>query len=100
MKESLGAKTLMYPAPVLVVGTFDGGGRPNVMTASWGGLCCSQPPCAAVSLRKATYTYGNVLERRAYTINIPSEKHVEEVDYFGLVTGRDTDKFAATKLIF
>jgi flavin reductase (DIM6/NTAB) family NADH-FMN oxidoreductase RutF len=51
-----------------------------------------------VSLRKATYTYGNILERRAYTISIPSEKHVKEVDYFGLVSGRETDKFAATKL--
>ena len=98
MKESLGAKTLIYPAPVLVVGTFDMSGRPNVMTASWGGICCSQPPCVAVSLRKATYTYGNILERRAFTISIPSEKHVKEVDYFGLVSGRDTDKFAATKL--
>src|SRR5690349_872545 len=48
MRESLGAKTLIYPAPVLVVGTFDGAGRPNVMTASWGGICCSQPPCVAV----------------------------------------------------
>jgi flavin reductase (DIM6/NTAB) family NADH-FMN oxidoreductase RutF len=98
MKESLGAKTLIYPAPVLVVGTFDMAGRPNVMTASWGGICCSQPPCVAVALRKATYTYGNILERRAFTISIPSEKHVKEVDYFGLVSGRDTDKFAATEL--
>jgi flavin reductase (DIM6/NTAB) family NADH-FMN oxidoreductase RutF len=98
MKESVGAKTLIYPAPVLVVGTFDGAGRPNVMTASWGGICCSQPPCVAVSLRKATYTYGNMVERRAFTISIPSEKHVKDVDYFGLVSGRDTDKFAATKL--
>jgi flavin reductase (DIM6/NTAB) family NADH-FMN oxidoreductase RutF len=98
MKESLGARTLIYPTPVLVVGTFDGAGRPNVMTASWGGICCSQPPCMAVSLRKATYTYGNIVERRAFTISIPSEEHVKEVDYFGLVSGRDTDKFAATKL--
>jgi flavin reductase (DIM6/NTAB) family NADH-FMN oxidoreductase RutF len=52
----------------------------------------------AVSLRKATYTHGNILERKAFTISIPSEKHVKEADYFGLVSGRDADKFAATKL--
>jgi len=98
MKASLGARTLIYPTPVLVVGTFDEAGRPNVMTASWGGICCSQPPCIAISLRKATYTYKNIEERRAFTISIPSEQHVKEVDYFGLVSGRDTDKFAATKL--
>src|SRR5512136_926866 len=98
MMKSLGAQTLIYPAPVLVVGTYDKAGKPNVMTASWGGICCSQPPCVAVSLRKATYTYGNILERKAFTISIPSEAYVKEADYFGLVSGRGTDKFAATKL--
>jgi len=98
MNKSLGAKTLIYPAPVLVVGTYDKAGKPNVMTASWGGICCSQPPCVAVSLRRATYTHGNVLEREAFTVSMPPEKYVKEVDYFGLVTGRSTDKFAATKL--
>ena len=71
MNKSLGAKTLIYPAPVLVVGTYDKAGKPNVMTASWGGICCSQPPCIAVSLRKATYSYNNILERKAFTISIP-----------------------------
>ena len=98
MKTSLGAKTLVYPTPVFVVGTFDKAGRPNAMTASWGGICCSRPPCVAVSLRKATYTYWNIIERKAFTISIPSEAYVKEADYFGLVSGRDTDKFAVTQL--
>ncbi len=98
MNKSLGPKTLIYPAPVLVVGTYDKAGKANVMTASWGGICCSQPPCVAVSLRAATYTHGNIVARGAFTISIPPEKYVKEVDYFGLVTGRTTDKFAATKL--
>jgi flavin reductase (DIM6/NTAB) family NADH-FMN oxidoreductase RutF len=88
----------MYPAPVLVVGTYDKAGKPNVMTASWGGICCSQPPCVAVSLRKATYSHANILEREAFTISIPSEQHVKEVDYFGLVTGRNAGKLAGAKL--
>jgi flavin reductase (DIM6/NTAB) family NADH-FMN oxidoreductase RutF len=98
MKISLGAKTLVYPTPVFVVGSYDAAGKPNVMTASWGGICCSQPPCVAVSLRKATYSYGNILERKAFTISIPSEESVKEADFFGLVSGRNTDKFARTKL--
>jgi flavin reductase (DIM6/NTAB) family NADH-FMN oxidoreductase RutF len=52
----------------------------------------------AVSLRKATYTHGNVLARKAFTISIPSEDHVQQADYFGLFSGRSVDKFAATKL--
>ena len=96
--KSLGAKTLLYPTPVSIVGTYDKEGKPNVMTAAWVGVCCSQPPCIAVSLRSATYTHGNIVERRAFTINTPSEKYLKEVDYVGLVSGRDTDKFSAAKL--
>ena len=98
MKKSLGAKTIVYPTPVFIVGTYDRDGKANVMTAAWGGICCSRPPCVAVSLRAATYTYGNVLEQKGFTISIPSASHVKEADYVGMVSGRDEDKFAATGL--
>jgi flavin reductase (DIM6/NTAB) family NADH-FMN oxidoreductase RutF len=65
---------------------------------AWGGMCCSKPPCIGVSLRKATYTYQNIIERKAFTINIPSERYIKEVDFFGIVSGRDKDKFAITGL--
>jgi flavin reductase (DIM6/NTAB) family NADH-FMN oxidoreductase RutF len=98
MKKSLGAKTLVYPTPVLVIGTYDNEGKPNAMTAAWGGICCSSPPCVAISLRKATYTYDNLMAKKAFTINIPSENYVKEADYFGMVTGKKEDKFARTGL--
>lgn len=98
MKKSLGAKTIVYPTPVFIVGTYDKNGKPNAMNVAWGGLCCSNPPSIAISLRKATYTYGNIVGRKAFTINIPSEKHVREADYFGIVSGGKEDKFSATKL--
>ncbi len=98
MKKSLGAKTLVYPVPVWVVGTYDKERKPNVMTIAWGGICCSSPPCVAISLRKATYSYGNIVGRKAFTINVPSEKYVKEADYFGTVSGRDVDKFAGSGL--
>jgi len=98
MKKSLGPKTLVYPTPVFVVGTYDSQGKPNVMTAAWGGICCSRPPCVAISLRQATYSYGNIVARKAFTISIPSETQVRAVDYFGLASGRNTDKLADANL--
>jgi len=73
MKRSLGAKTLIVPTPTWIVGSYDKQGRPNGMTAAWGGICCSDPPCVAVSLRKATYSYGSLVERRAFTVGRKSE---------------------------
>ena len=98
MKKSLGAKTIVYPTPVFIVGTYDKAGKPNVMNVAWGGLCCSSPPSVAVSLRKATYTYGNIVDRKAFTVNIPSESHVKAADYFGMVSGGKEDKFAVAGL--
>lgn len=98
MKKSIGAKTIIYPSPVLIVATYDKKGKPNAMTAAWGGICCSEPPCVTVSLRKATYSYDNIIENEAYTINIPSENYVKECDYFGSASGRKSDKFLATGL--
>jgi len=97
-KRSFGPRTLLYPHPDLIIGTYGPDGRPDVMAAAWGGICSSRPPAVAVSLQKARQTYENLMEQREFTISIPSEDYVREADYFGIVSGRDTDKFAATNL--
>lgn len=98
MKKSIGAKTLAYPTPVFVVGTYDSLGKPNIMTVAWGGICCSVPPCVTISLRKATHTYGNIMDKMAYTISIPDDQHMREADYCGIESGSKADKFAVTRL--
>jgi len=98
VKKSLGAKTLVYPTPVFIVGTYDQEGKPNAMTAAWGGICCSSPPCVAIALQKVRYSYENLVVKKAFTVNIPSEKFAREADYFGIVTGRKEEKFAKTGL--
>jgi flavin reductase (DIM6/NTAB) family NADH-FMN oxidoreductase RutF len=98
MKKSLGASTLLYPHPVLVVGTYGEDDKPNMIAISWGGICNSEPPMVAVSLRAATYSHGCIKRRKAFTVCIPGEQHVKEADYVGIVSGRDADKFAVTGL--
>ncbi len=98
MKKSLGATTIAHPSPAWVIGTYDRKGKANVAPIAWGGICCSKPPCVAISLRKATYSHGNIVERKAFTVNVPSEKNVKETDYFGTVSGRDVDKLRETGL--
>jgi flavin reductase (DIM6/NTAB) family NADH-FMN oxidoreductase RutF len=98
MKRSLGATTLVGATPVWVIGTFDREGAPNIMTAAWVGVCCSDPPCVGVSLRKATYSYGNIVDRKAFTVNIPSAEYAAEADYAGIASGSNADKWQATGL--
>lgn len=85
-------------APVWVIGSYDQSDRANMAVVAWGGICCSRPPCVTISLRQATYSYKNIMERQAFTINIPSKQYLAEADYFGMVSGKEIDKLAVTGL--
>lgn len=98
MMQSMGARPLVFPTPVFVVGTYDKNGKPNIMTAAWAGICCSQPPCLAVSLRKATWTYDAIVERRAFTVSVPSREFVRHADYAGIFSGENENKFESLGL--
>ncbi|GFE59879.1 flavin reductase family protein [Geobacter sp. AOG2] len=98
MKRSLGAKPLGLPAPVWVVGSYSPDGSPAIMVVSWGGICCSTPPCVAISIDKTRFSHANIIEHRAFTVNVPSRRHLIATDYLGLVSGATVDKFSATGL--
>jgi flavin reductase (DIM6/NTAB) family NADH-FMN oxidoreductase RutF len=97
-RKSLGAKPIAFPTPAWAVATYDAEGRANAMAVAWGGICCSKPPCVAVSLREATYTHAAITARQAFTVNIPSADQAEMLDFFGIKSGRKVDKFKATGL--
>jgi flavin reductase (DIM6/NTAB) family NADH-FMN oxidoreductase RutF len=98
MKLSLPAQPILLPCPVLIIGTYDSEGKPNIMNAAWGGIASSKPPCISVSLREATLSYHNIRQAEAFTVNIPSEQYLKEIDYVGLVSGKECDKFEKTHL--
>jgi flavin reductase (DIM6/NTAB) family NADH-FMN oxidoreductase RutF len=98
MKVSLPGQSILLPSPVLIIGTYGPDGKANIMNAAWGGIACSRPPCIQVSLREATLTYHNIMQTKAFTVNIPSEKYFKEADLTGLVSGRELDKFKETGL--
>lgn len=93
-KKSLGPAPLLYPLPALLVCTYDAGGKANVMTAAWGGICSSDPLSLTVSIRPARWTHDALLARKAFTVCIPSESMMVETDYVGIVSGRRYDKAA------
>ncbi len=98
MKKSFGAKTLIYPAPVWLIGTYDKKGNPDAATVAWGGICSSQPPAVAISLRKSRYTYDNIMERKCFTVNVPSANQIVIADYCGMTSGKITDKFSNAEI--
>jgi flavin reductase (DIM6/NTAB) family NADH-FMN oxidoreductase RutF len=98
MKRSFGPRTIAYPLPVFVVGTYDSAGKPDAMVAAWAGICSSDPPSIAISIRPSRHTYKNLMETMEFTISIPSTSYMAQADYFGIESGENTDKFAVCGL--
>ena len=97
-KKNVGAVTAMYPAPLVLCGTYDSDGRANLAAIAWAGICCSTPPALQLSIRKNRHTYAAIVEKRAFTVNIPPANRAEQADFCGMVSGSRVDKFAAAKL--
>lgn len=97
-KINKGAVTSMIPTPIVLCGTYDENGKPNLATLAWTGVCCGTPPAVQISLRKSRYTHKAILAKRAFTVNIPSELHAEQADFCGITSGSKVDKFCEAKL--
>ncbi len=97
-KKNIGAVTAIYPAPLVLCGTYDSQGKPNLAAIAWAGICCSTPPALQLSIRKNRHTYGAIIEKKAFTVNIPPANRAEQADFCGMVSGSKVDKFSAAKL--
>jgi flavin reductase (DIM6/NTAB) family NADH-FMN oxidoreductase RutF len=93
-KLKLGPQALLYPMPVLLVGS-QVAGKPNFMTAVWGGIACGEPPMVSVAIRPTRYTLKGIIENKSFSVNIPNTDLVKESDYCGIISGAKADKVAA-----
>ena len=93
MRKNFGAKTWVYPMPVLIVGTYDENGVPNAMNAAWGGIYDTNQ--VMVCLSDDHKTTENIKAMGAFTLSFATAKTVVPCDYVGIVSANDEpDKFA------
>ena len=93
MRKNFGAKTWLYPMPVLIIGTYDENGTPNAMNAAWGGI--SEEQQITICVDSEHKTAENLLARMAFTVSMATAQQLVACDYVGLVSGKDVpDKFA------
>ncbi len=90
--------TVLSPVPAVMVTTIGNEGRPNILTISWTGIVCSEPPMLSISVRPERHSFKLLRETGEFVVNIPDRRIVKETDYCGVVSGRDCDKFHETGL--
>lgn len=103
MRKNFGAKTYLYPQPVMIIATYDENGKPNAMNAAWGGIVGGNEIIFDLGSHKTT---DNILKTKAFTVAVGDVEHVVECDYVGIVSANsDPDKmkkagFTTTKSEF
>ncbi len=90
--------TVLFPVPTVLVTCQTEGAKPNIITIAWTGIINSVPPTVYVSVQPVRHSHGIIKGAGEYVINIPSADIAKQVDYCGITSGRDIDKFAETGL--
>ena len=78
------------PFPAMIVGAMVSE-KPTYTLVGAGGCACHEP-VLCVSLKDTHYITKGIAETGYFSINIPSTAQVREMDFCGLVSGRDVDK--------
>lgn len=97
-KQTWKPGNMLYPLPVVMVSTADNEGNDDIITVAWVGTVCTNPPMVSISVRPERYSYHMIRESGEFVINLSTEKLAEKVDYCGVRSGRDVDKFKETGL--
>ena len=92
MRKNFGPKPMLYPMPVLIIGTYGEDGTPNAMNAAWGGIADTELISICLGDHKTTR---NIFARKAFTVSMADAENAVAADYVGIVSGdKVPDKLA------
>lgn len=97
-KLTLDTSALLAPMPVLLLSCAGKAGFPNVMGLSWAGVACGTPPMVSLAVRPERLSYSLIHESGEFALNIPPASLLRAVDFCGMVSGYEVDKFAEAHL--
>ncbi len=93
--RTIGATTYLCPIPAVVLGcAAPDGADPNLITVAWTGVVCSKPPMLSVSIRKSRLSHDLITRSGEFTLNLIGRELCRAMDFCGVKSGREVDKFA------
>ena len=95
MRKNIGKKMIVTPQPVLMIGTYDVNGIPNMMNAAWG--CQIEPDQVLISLSEHKTT-DNLRLKKEFTLSFATVDTMLISDYFGVESGRRVNKIEKSKV--
>ncbi|MBR4302314.1 MAG: flavin reductase family protein [Bacteroidaceae bacterium] len=98
MKQNFKPGTMIYPLPAVLVSCGATPEEYNVLTVSWTGTICSNPPMCYVSIRPERHSYDIIKRTGAFVINLTNRDLEFATDFCGVKSGRDCNKFEMANL--
>ena len=90
--------TMLYPVPAVLVSCGEYAGVHNIITIGWTGVVCSDPAMCSVSIRPERFSYELIRKSGEFAINLTTAVMAKAVDWCGVKSGREFDKFREMKL--
>ncbi len=97
-KQSWKPGTMIYPVPAALVTCGSTPGEWTMLTVAWTGTLCTNPPMCYISVRPERYSRPLIERCVEFTINLTTQEMVRAVDWAGVRSGRDFDKWKETGL--
>lgn len=91
--------TMIYPLPAVLVSCGRSPEEYNLLTISWVGTICSNPPMCYISVRPERHSYPILKESGEFVINLTNEAMAYATDWCGVRSGKNFNKFRKMKLI-
>lgn len=88
---------MLYPLPAVLVSVGDME-KNNLFTVAWTGTVCTNPAMVYISVRPERYSYEIIEKKREFVINLTTKDLLKAVDYCGVRSGRDVDKWKEMRL--
>jgi flavin reductase (DIM6/NTAB) family NADH-FMN oxidoreductase RutF len=90
--------TMIYPLPAVMVTCGADPTEYNIITISWTGTVCTDPPMCYISVRPTRHSYEIIKRNMEFVINLTTESLARNTDWCGVKSGKDFDKFKETHL--
>jgi len=90
--------TMIYPLPAALISCGSSPEEYNMLTLSWMGTICSNPPMCYISVRPERHSYEIIKRTGEFVINLTNEDMAYATDWCGVKSGKDFNKFAEMKL--
>lgn len=100
IKRNLKPGAMIYPLPVALISCGKNEEDYNLFTTCWMGTLSSDPPTCYISIKPDRHSHKIIKSSMEFVINLTTTELSEQVDYCGLNSGSDINKFEDANLTY